>query len=322
MPYPCYFLEGSQYKNLTSIRVSDDRFMRARWNDFLYTSRLARSLGIWPWTDVFMSSETDNFLLSVLSAGPVGIGDPIGKEDMANISRAVRADGVIIKPDVPCVPLDQCYLRDANKGPKPSDPLLAWTCTDHHPLRTAYLFCYSRNSAIPTSASFSPSELGFKGTVYIYEPATGSGARQDAASSFSIALQPNQSHFYVIAPVGSSGIAFLGDSAKFVGTGKQRVSEITDSPEGIATTLLMCESEDSLQLHGYAPSAPTVTVKGGKAGPVNFDAATGHYTVGIFSEPASGANQPGSVRAVEVNITAHSRESGQNNQLDAGEAGS
>jgi hypothetical protein len=184
--------------------------------------------------------------------------------------------------------------------------LLASTYTDHHPLRTAYLFCYSRNPAAETSASFTPSELGYNGTVYIYEPATGLGGRQAAASPFSIALQPNQSHFYVIAPVGASGIAFLGDSAKFVGTGKERVSEITDNPDGVAATLLLSASESSIQLHGYATAAPSVTVKGGKAGPVNFNAATGHYSFSISSEPAPGANQPTSIRSVTVNITAHS----------------
>ena len=56
MPYPCYFLQGSRYENLTTIRTSGDRFNPNHWNDFLYTSRLAASMGIWPWADVYMSS--------------------------------------------------------------------------------------------------------------------------------------------------------------------------------------------------------------------------------------------------------------------------
>ena len=49
--------------------LSDDRFDRNRWDTFLYTSRFASALGVWPWSDVFMSSETNNLVLSVLSAG-------------------------------------------------------------------------------------------------------------------------------------------------------------------------------------------------------------------------------------------------------------
>ena len=40
--------------------------------------RLASALGEWSWTDVFMSSETSNLLLSTLSASMVGVGDALG----------------------------------------------------------------------------------------------------------------------------------------------------------------------------------------------------------------------------------------------------
>ncbi len=62
MALPRHFLQSSMYNNLTSIRVSGDRFSSARWDTFLYASELASALGIWPWSDVFMSSETDNML--------------------------------------------------------------------------------------------------------------------------------------------------------------------------------------------------------------------------------------------------------------------
>ncbi|RYG64706.1 hypothetical protein EON80_18740, partial [bacterium] len=48
-----FFLQGSKYSNLTTIRTSEDRFERGKWNNFLYTSLLADSLRIRPWTDVF-----------------------------------------------------------------------------------------------------------------------------------------------------------------------------------------------------------------------------------------------------------------------------
>ena len=93
------FLQGAKYPNLTTIRVSDDRFERKKWNNFLYTSMLAEAVGRWPWVDVFKSTEIDNLRLSVLSAGPVGVGDEIGKESKENLMQAVRPDGVIVKPD-------------------------------------------------------------------------------------------------------------------------------------------------------------------------------------------------------------------------------
>ena len=98
------FSAGQQIRQPDTIRTSDDRFLPARYHDFLYTSRFASALGIWPWSDVFMSGETNNLLISNLSAGPVGTGDEIGKENRANILKAIRADGVIIKPDTAVVP--------------------------------------------------------------------------------------------------------------------------------------------------------------------------------------------------------------------------
>ena len=56
------------------IRTSDDRFQRSRYDFFLYGSALAHAVGLWPWTDVFMSNELPNLVISTLSAGPVGTG--------------------------------------------------------------------------------------------------------------------------------------------------------------------------------------------------------------------------------------------------------
>src|SRR5579859_3206301 len=85
MPLPRQVLQTVEYANVTSMRVSDDRFDRNRWDTFLYTSRLASALGVWPWSDVFMRTERDNVLLSVLSGGVVGFGDALGAESADNL---------------------------------------------------------------------------------------------------------------------------------------------------------------------------------------------------------------------------------------------
>src|SRR5207237_9509690 len=116
MPLPRHVLQTVEYGNVTSMRVSDDRFDRARWDTFLYTSRLASALGVWPWADVFMSTERDNLLLADLSAGVVGTGDALGAEDAGNLRRVMRNDAVLVKPDVPLVPTDESVLAEAGQG--------------------------------------------------------------------------------------------------------------------------------------------------------------------------------------------------------------
>ncbi len=278
MAYPCYFMEGSRYDNLATIRTSNDRFQPSRWNDFLYTSRLAYSLGLWPWSDVFNSPETNNFLLATLSAGPVGIGDAIGKENQANIFKSVRADGVIVKPDVPCVPLDQCYVTDAAKS---GEPLLAGTYTEHDGLRTSYVFVFNRNHTETKTAQFTPAELGYTGTVCIYDNASGTVTPLKSNERFELSLPPNGVRSYIVAPVGRSGIGFLGDSGKFVSTGRQRISQIKDDPGELTATVLFADSEKTVALHGYAGVKPSVAVQNGTAGEVKFDPVNRHFAVEV-----------------------------------------
>lgn len=148
MPLPRNYLQTTLYDNVTHLRVSNDRFDSGKWDQFLYDSQLARSVGIWPWSDVFMSTETTNLLLSNLSAGPVGVGDPIGQESRSNLMQVVRPDGVIVKPDVPIVPADQTYLAEA-ASTTGTPPMIASAYTDHDGLRSAYVFAYARQVPPP-----------------------------------------------------------------------------------------------------------------------------------------------------------------------------
>lgn len=284
MPYPCYFLQGSRYPNLTTIRTSGDRFNTNKWNDFLYTSRLASSMGIWPWADVYMSTEINNVLLSTLSAGPVGIGDALGAESKANLVQAVRTDGVIVKPDASIVPLDRSYIADANHT---SAPLTASTWTDHDSLKTAYVFACNRRRTPADQVQFTLGELGLNGPAYVFDYFSGTGQRVEAAAGFSADLGPNQSAFYVVAPVGRSGIAFLGDQGKFVGNGRQRIESLREAPGRLTVGVVLAAGEKSVVLHGYAAAAPRATVLAGTDDAVQYDPATRHFTVVVKVDPAA-----------------------------------
>ncbi|BDI32515.1 hypothetical protein CCAX7_45660 [Capsulimonas corticalis] len=276
MPLPRFFLQGTHYNNLTTIRTSNDRFSRSRWNDFLYTSILADAMNIRPWTDVFMSTEMDNLTIAVLSSGPVGTGDAIGAESRPNLLRAVREDGAIVRPDAPLLPVDATLVADASSL---HHPFLASTFTDNGQ-RTVYAFAYTRSGDAP-GVSFTPSSLGLSGPVYVYKSADGSGRRLSASETYSDTLGAPDWAEYVIAPVGRSGVAFLGDAGKIVGTGRSRISSLQDAPGKLTVSLVLSPTEDAVTLHGYAASAPTVSVKGGSAQPAAYNAATGYFTVQV-----------------------------------------
>ncbi|MBD0739348.1 CBM35 domain-containing protein [Streptomyces sp. CBMA29] len=146
MALPRDYLQSVLYDNLTTIRVSDDRFDRPKWDAFLYDSQFAGSLGVWPWVDVFMSGEINNLLLANLSAGPVGVGDALGKVNAANLAMVARPDGVLVKPDVPIVPSDATYVGDA-AGTQPA--MIASTRVAHVGLDYRYVFAYARKTVAP-----------------------------------------------------------------------------------------------------------------------------------------------------------------------------
>jgi hypothetical protein len=150
MALPRDYLQSTRYDNLTTIRVSDDRFEPTKWDAFLYDSQLAGALGVWPWCDVFMSTEINNLLLANLSAGPVGVGDGLGQVSAANLAQVARPDGVIVKPDVPIVPTKATYLADAADS---NAAMIAATHVEHdNGLRFAYVFAYGRRLSAPSTA--------------------------------------------------------------------------------------------------------------------------------------------------------------------------
>jgi hypothetical protein len=279
-----HILQSSKYSNLTTIRTSGDHLQRERWTDFLYASRLAGALGAWPFTDNLLSRETSQLLLATLSAGPVGIGDPIGSIDAANLLRAVRRDGVIVKPDVPLTPADASY---SNMAHCTDTPQIAFTWSDFGALRTNYVLAFKQGGTNPL-ATFSPSDFGMHGPVYVYDYFAGTGQLVD--SSETIQKQISDDALYlVLAPVGPSGIAIVGDTGQFVTMGKKRVTGLTDS--GAAhLTVTFADGETSRVITGYSPVAPAVLAgEGSTIGQVAYDQATHLFRVPVMAENSRGA---------------------------------
>jgi hypothetical protein len=266
LPLARHFLQSSLYNNVLTMRVSPDHFARSDWDWFLYTSRLAAAVGIWPYTDVFNSTETDNLLLSTLSAGIVGIGDPIGAESKTNLFQSIRTDGVIVKPDVPIVPLDQMYALDAQNQ---NAPMIASTYTDHGAMKAVYVFAYKRGTN--TAISFNPSSLGLTGSVYVYNFFTHTGQVVAAGSNYNDTV--NDASYYIVVPIGPSGIAFLGDPGKFVSLGQKRISQLTDNGT-LQATISFSRGERYVPLTGYSLAPPVVTASKGAVSLLTYDIST------------------------------------------------
>lgn len=279
MAMPRNFLQGIKYNNLTTIRTSDDRFEKRKWMHFIFTSQFAYEMGIWPWCDVYKSPEKGNMILADLSAGPVGTGDAIGEENQSNINLACRTDGVIVKPDVPLLPMDQDYLSLADNL---QQPLLGYTYTKHGNITTDYVFAFTPENSKTQAVNFKPLDLGMKGEVVIYNPLNDQLKKADAKNEFSDKIANGDYAYYIVAPVGKCGIAFLGDTDKITSTGKQRIQQLTDNDKSMKVGVLFAKGESPITLRGY--SEKEVTSDNGK---VTWDGTTHIFTVTVFG-PSSG----------------------------------
>jgi len=288
MPLPRHYLQSSLYSNITTIRTSKDIFQQSRWDQFLYGSQLAGALGVWPWSDVFMSTQTNNLLFSTLSAGPVGVGDAIGSLNARNLLLAVRLDGVIVKPDVPLVPLDKTIINDSAGL---THPMVASTSTNFGAITAHYVAGYNRTSDL--KLAFSPSALGMTRTAFVYNYFRKAGKIVQPQQTFSDTIA-NGIAYYIVMPIGPSGAAFLGDNGHYVSLGKKRITALTDNGT-ITASIAFAARESARIVFGYSPTAPAITATHGQVGTVNYTNSTGLFNVLVM--PGIGATATIQIKA-------------------------
>ena len=269
MGLPKYFLQGVQYPNLTTVRTSGDRFERGKWAHHLGTSELARQIGAYPWVDVFKSRETGNLILALLSAGPVGTGDALGKEDPDNLRRAARPDGRLVKADRPAVPCDLTYL---NAAADRKLPFLAATSAGTARL----LFAFAQKGDAPT-LDLKPEDVGVTVPSYLFDPATGAGQRLNPGET--VTLDAREYAYRALAPITKTGVALLGDLGKLVPTGRARIPSVEDREDGLKVTVLLAKGEAPITLTVVCPRPPRVTARNGTAFLTAYDGTTERATI-------------------------------------------
>jgi hypothetical protein len=274
MPTARHVLQSAKYPNLTTIRGAQDRFEPGKWTAFLYASRLIGAVGAWPFSDVFMSTETSNLLLATLSAGPVGVGDQIGTMNTANLLRAVRADGIIVKPDSPITPLDASYIANAQSLDR---PMIATTSTSFDNWTAHYVFAYPQGSN--NQVSFTPASLGITGDSYVYDYFAGSGGVARANDTISATIT-GDSQYWIVTPIGPSGMALLGDTGQFVTVGRKRVKSVSDDG-AIHLTVAFASGEISRRIEGFSPGVPRVSTTDGSISNVVYDRSSHRFNFAV-----------------------------------------
>ncbi len=263
MASPADFAMTSGLRNVTSIRTSGDHGYlvgpEILWAWFLHTNVMARALGQWPYKDVFHSTTTSatrevEALLSALSAGPVGIGDRIGEADIALIRRTCRADGVLVRPDVPIAAID----RTAFTAPVWSgESLVATTHSDHAAGRWGYVLTCNVGSDEPAAAWVSFGDLGDDlpdtDELAVYDWRTGGIEVLPRDSLFETgALARADWDYRVLAPVFANGVAVVGDPAVYACAGDSRLAAVSADESEVVITVL--GAGETVRLVGWSRS--------------------------------------------------------------------
>jgi hypothetical protein len=266
MASPADFMQTLTLGRVTSIRTSGDyRYLigsGALWAWFLHTNALARALGLLPFKDVFLSNPRGEgrdgdpqaeaeALLSALSAGPVAIGDRAGRSDPAVVARTCRADGTLVKPDVPIAALERCFAANAFVEPV----LLAGETYSQHPAgRWVYLASFNAcGRKEPVAARVALSELGVERDVIAYDWRSGRFERLGPRDAIELELAPLDWDLRVLCPVlpNGKGTALFGDVGKYASVGDRRIRGIRAAGGGLSLDVLGAPGE-RVRVSGWA----------------------------------------------------------------------
>ena len=271
-----HFLQSSKYSNLTTIRTSGDHLQRDRWTDFLYASRLGSALGAWPFTDNLLSTRNQ----PVVARHAVGRAGGHWRPDRIDQRRQPAAHG-------------EARWRDCETGcavDADGRQLLEHGAQHGHAADRLYLVRFWRAAhqlrfriypGNECAGEVQPVGVGHERAGICLRLLCRHGAVGWIRTDTIQKPISGDALYLVLAPVGPSGIAILGDTDQFVTMGKKRVSGLTD--DGAArVTVSFAPGETSVTITGYSPVAPIVQAIEGSVGPVAYDDTTHLFRVPVM----------------------------------------
>lgn len=297
-----HVLASLDMKSPTTVRTSIDYApgisKESFWPQFHTVNMIVWGLGLLPFKDNFHSSERHGeaeALISVLSAGMVGLGDELGKVVKPIVMRTCRADGMLLKPDRPAFPVDAMFLPHQR-------PFTTYTYSETGAGAVFYLAAYhlarehpQRSSAdrLFASIQYDMQDLGdsmpwpdevtdwqvsltrdvpLEGPYVAYNWRT--GAVREVKETLDLPVLPDlyDFHFYVLSPVQTSGLAFIGEPGKYVTASDKRFPEVTATTTGFDVTVQGVPGE-VVELTAYDSATksliPTKMVTIGPSGQTN-----------------------------------------------------
>jgi hypothetical protein len=150
-------------------------------------------------------------------------------------------------------------------------------------MRANYLFAYTRGAN--NTVVVDPSAFGISGASVLYDELGANAVFLSAGQTYTFNLT-KAAGYYVLVPVGASGIAFLGDRHQFVTLGKRRIASVADTGL-VDVEVSFAAGEDSRTLFGYSPQPVVVASLAGNHHAPVWDSNSEMFTV-VVTPDASG----------------------------------
>jgi hypothetical protein len=249
MASPADFAHVTRLRHVTSIRTSGDHGYlvgpEVLWAWFLHNNVMARALGLSPYKDVFHSAPGSGTreveaLLAALSTGPVGVGDRIGEADPDLIRRTCRADGVLVRPDVPVAATDAAaFTAPVWTGA----PIVASAHTQHTAGRWAYVVaCNVGMNHETATARVDLASIGEDrpdtDEVALFDWRSGRIEIVSSSATYETTLEAAAWDYRVAAPVLPGRIAVVGDPSLYASAGDTRVADVAEAGGDVVLTVL------------------------------------------------------------------------------------
>jgi hypothetical protein len=84
---------------------------------------------------------------------------------------------------------------------------------------------------------------------------------------------PDNGVYWIVVPVGASGMGFLGDAGKFVSNGRNRIAHILDTGT-LTARVVFSAGERRLHLYGFSRVQPAIQTTGAKVENLAYDSHT------------------------------------------------
>ncbi len=242
------------------------------WWEHIFTSPLIAAFGAYPYKDVFITNPPDRTftdplkartyltsgnpnnkfdenthllepynrqeaILSILGAGPVGIGDRIGDINKPIVMLTADEEGALVKPDRPIAPVQRMFFKNPMAE---KETLLGYTQSAISDGTWFYVFGTHVNELLVNNKMklvLTNDDIPLSGDYVIYDFFGGKALRVGKEFSISRGLRQTEFVYLVLAPVDKEGRSLIGDVGKLVTASSARIKTWSDGPGGMEVVL-------------------------------------------------------------------------------------